>query len=125
MPVREYARALGVVLLLVGLGELVLAEPLMLAFLDVHLSKGVAYLLTGGLLAYLGFGQTDEGLARIAVGAFGGVFLLVGLLGFVLPPLLGLAGRGYGVLDNIIHLLIGVLSLAVAFASGRDPASRA
>jgi hypothetical protein len=69
-------------------------------------------------LAYVGFGQRDEGIARTVIGALGAVYLLVGLLGFVLPNLLGLLPHGYSVVDNLIHLVLGILSLVVAFASG-------
>ena len=80
--------------------------------------------LVGGLLAYVGFGQRDEGLARNVVGGLGAVYLLVGLLGFVVPMLLGLIPHGFSVVDNIIHLALGVAGLAVAFSSrGGAPAS--
>ena len=126
-PVREYARALGVVLISAGLVGSVLGDRLLLAgVLNVfYVPNGIAHLLAGGLLAYLGFGQTDEGLARAAVVALGVVYLLVGVLGFVLPTLLGLPSRGYGVVDDAFHLLVGVLSLSVGFISGRGTSSRA
>ena len=127
MPVREYAQALGVVLVLIGIAGLVLDERSPLGVLNiVYIPKvDVAHVLTGGLLAYIGFGQTDEGLARAAVVALGVVYLLVGVLGFVLPTLLGLPSRGYGVVDDAFHLLVGVLSLSVGFISGRGTSSRA
>lgn len=119
MPVREYAQALGVVLIIIGLAELVLGEPLLLGVLNIIIPEGLAHLLAGSLLAYIGFGQTDETLARTAVGAIGVVYFLVGMLGFVLSTLLGLLSVGYGEVDNVIHLLVGILSLAVTFGSGR------
>ncbi len=123
MPVREYARALGVVLILTGTVGLVLGDrPLLGA--NILAPKGIAHLLTGGLLAYIGFAQTDEDLARTAVTAIGVVYLFVGVLGFVLSMLLGLY-HGYGVVDNIVHLLVGILSLVISFGSGRDTASKA
>ena len=125
MPVREYAQALGVVLVLIGIAGLVLDDRSPLGVLNiVYIPKvDVAHVLTGGLLAYIGFGQTDEGLARTAVIAMGVVYLLIGVLGLVL--LLGLSSYGYDAMDNAVHLLIGVLSLAVGFISGRGTASRA
>lgn len=127
-PVREYAQALGVVLILFGLVGLVFGDRLLLAgVLNVfYVPSGIAHLLAGGLLAYLGFGRaTDESLARAAVIALGVVYLLVGVLGFVLPTLLGLPFRGYSVVDDAFHLLVGVLSLSVGFISGRGASSRA
>ena len=126
-PVREYVQALGVVLILFGLVGLVLGDRLLLAgVLNVfYVPNGIAHLLAGGLLAYLGFGRaTDESLARAAVIALGVVYLLVGVLSFVLPTLLGLPSRGYDVGYDAFHLLVGILSLSVGFISGRDTSSR-
>jgi hypothetical protein len=123
MPVREYTQALGVVLILIGLAGLVLEEQTPADLLSTIVLGNLAHVLTGSLLSYLGFGQTDEDLARTAVVAFGVVYLLIGVLGFVLPPLLG--PLSYGVLDNIIHLLVAILSLAVYFGSRRGSASKA
>ncbi|MBV9452943.1 MAG: hypothetical protein JOZ19_02285 [Rubrobacter sp.] len=114
---------MGVLLILVGLAGLVLGDQLLLGILIITIPRHLAHLLTGGLLAYLGFGQADEGLARTALVALGVVYLLVGMLGFVLSALLGLSS--YGVEDNIIQVLVGILSLAVAFISGRGTTSRA
>ena len=119
---------MGVVLILVGVAGLVLGDRSPLGILNIfYVPNGddIAHLLTGSLLAYLGFGQTDEGLARTAVVALGVVYLLIGMLGFVLLALLGLPSHGYGVGDDIIHLLVGILSLAVGFTSGRGTTSRA
>ncbi len=125
MPVREYAQGLGVVLILIGVGGVVLGDRLLLDIPGIfYVPKDLAHLFTGGLLVYLGFRQTDEGLARTAVAGLGVAYLLVGVLGLVLPPLLELS-NGYGRVDNIVHLLVGILSLAVAFSSGGDTASKA
>jgi hypothetical protein len=125
MPVREYAQGLGVVLILIGVGGVVLGDRLLLDIPGIfYVPKDLAHLFTGGLLVYLGFRQTDEGLARTAVAGLGVAYLLVGVLGLVLPPLLELS-NGYGRVDNIVHLLVGILSLAVAFSSGGNTASKA
>ena len=55
-------------------------------------------------------------MARTFAIVFGAVYVLVGVLGFVLPsPLLGLFG--VNVLHNIVHLAIGGLWLFAAFAA--------
>ncbi len=123
MPVREYTRALGVVLVLTGAVGLVFEDRLLLEA-SIVAPKGVAHVLTGSLLTYIGFGQTDEDLARTAVAAIGVVYLLVGVFGFALFTLLGLY-HGYGMGYNIVHLLVGILNLAIFFGSGRDTASKA
>jgi hypothetical protein len=126
MPLREYAQALGVVLILMGAAGLVSGGRLLLGVLSIVIPKGLAHLLTGSLLGYIGFKQTDEGLARTAVATVGVLYLVVGMLGFVLSTLLGLlSSLGYNTADNIIHLAVGILSLAVAFGSGRGTTSKA
>ena len=75
------------------------------------------HILTGAVLAYVGFGQADEGLARNVVGALGVIYLLVGVIGFIVPMLFGLIPSGYTLFDDLLHLGLGVLSLLViAFA---------
>ncbi len=44
--------------------------------------------------------------------------VLVGILGFIAPALFGLLPHGYSIVDNLIHLTAGVLSIAVAFLQG-------
>ena len=81
-------------------------------------------ILTGGLLAYVGFGRLDLGAARSVVAAFGVVYLLVGILGFILPNLFGLIPSGYTVFDNLLHLVLGVLSLVFVFTQPDTAAAR-
>jgi hypothetical protein len=54
------------------------------------------------------------------------IYLLVGLLGFVVPTLLGLLPHGYSVFDNLLHLVLGAASIAVVYYSqaGRAPGRR-
>ena len=118
MPVRIYAQVVGAVLLLLGVLGLLLGERAWLGIVNIDIVEDIVHLITGGILAYVGFGQRDEGVARSVVGALGVVYLLVGVLGFVLPSLFGLLPHGYSVADNLIHLALGVLNLVVAFAFG-------
>ena len=67
----------------------------------------------------MGFAELDPGLRRNVVGGLGVVDLLVGLLGFVDPALFGLLPSGYTVVDNLIHLVLGVAGIAVAWVIGR------
>ena len=112
--VRLYAQILGVVLILTGILGLVLGERLLLGILNIDILEDVVHVLTGGILAYVGFGRTDLALARNVVLGLGVIYLVVGLLGFVAPTLFGLLPDGYTLFDNLLHLALGVLSIAVA-----------
>ena len=116
--VRAYAGIVGVSLILIGVVGLVLGEQSLLGVLNIDLLEDITHLATGGLLAYVGFGQRDVGLARNVVGGLGVIYLLVGILGFIAPALFGLLPHGYSIVDNLIHLAAGVLSIAVAFLQG-------
>ncbi len=116
--VRTYAGIVGVSLILIGVVGLALGERSLLGVLNIDLLEDITHLATGGLLAYVGFGQRDVGLARSVVGGLGVIYLLVGILGFIAPALFGLLPHGYSIVDNLIHLTAGVLSIAVAFLQG-------
>ncbi len=65
-------------------------------------------------------------MARQFAIVFGSVYVLVGILGFILPsPLLGIFG--VNVLHNIVHLAVGGLWLGAAFGGilGRDSSRKA
>jgi hypothetical protein len=124
MAVRVYAQVLGVVLILIGVVGLLLGERLFLGILNIDIVEDAVHLITGGLLAYVGFSRVDLALARNVVLGLGVVYLLVGLLGFVVPTMFGLLPDGYTAFDNLLHLALGVLSIAVAlFARGEAPAT--
>ena len=122
MTVRVYAQVLGVVLILTGILGLVLGERLLLGILNIDILEDIVHILTGGLLAYVGFGRTSLALARNLVLALGIIYLVVGLLGFVVPTLFGLLPDGYTIFDNLLHLALGILSIAVAYL---QPGTRA
>ena len=124
MAVRLYAQILGAVLILISVVGLLLGEGLLLGILNIDVVEDIVHILTGGILAYVGFGRPDTGAARSVVGALGVVYLLVGILGFILPTLLGLIPSSYSIFDNLLHLALGVLSLVVAFAQGLTTEAR-
>jgi hypothetical protein len=118
MTARVFAQIVGVVLLLLGVLGLLLGNQLLLGLVNIDIVEDIIHLLTGGLLAYVGFGQRDEGLARNVVIGLSVIYLLVGVLGFIIPMLFGLIPHGYSVVDNIIHLALGALGLLVALGTG-------
>ena len=119
MVVKRFAQILGVVLTLVGIVGLVLGDRVWLGILNVDIFEDIVHLLTGGILAYVGFGQTELSTARSVVLALGVVYLVVGILGFVVPMMFGLIPHGYTIFDDLLHLALGVLSLAVALSAPR------
>ncbi len=118
--VRRYAQVVGVVIILLGLAGLALGDQQLGGALNIDLAEDLVHLVTGGLLAYVGFAQVAPGLRRNVVGGVGVLYLLVGLLGFVDPTLFGLLPSGYTVVDNLIHLVLGVAGIAVGWLVGRD-----
>jgi len=126
MVVRRYAQIIGVVLILIGIVGLVLGNELFLGILNIDIVEDVVHLITGGIYSYVGFGRTDPAAARNVVLALGVIYLVVGILGFVVPMMFGLIPHGYTIFDDLLHLALGVLSLMVAFyyAPGGATAAR-
>ena len=114
MPIKQFARIIGVVLILVGIVGLVLGNKLWLGILNVDIVEDIVHLVTGGLLAYVGFGRTDLATVRNLVLALGVIYLAVGILGFLVPMMFGLIPHGYTVFDDLLHLALGVLAIAIA-----------
>ncbi|MEJ7704621.1 MAG: hypothetical protein WKF47_13540 [Geodermatophilaceae bacterium] len=75
-------------------------------------------------MAAVGFRGSDSAV-RSVVGGLGVVYLLVGVLGIFVPDLFGLLPSEYEtVLDNLIHLTLGVLGIVVGFVVGGRSGSR-
>lgn len=110
--VRTYARVAGTTLLLLGIAGLLADSQPLLGVLNVDPGENIIHLLTGTLLAYEGFLQRDEMEARIVVFALGLSYLLVGLIGFVVPNLFGLLPSGLSIIDDLIHLTLGASGVA-------------
>jgi hypothetical protein len=119
MVLKRFAQILGVVLILVGLVGLVLGDRVWLGILNVDIVEDIVHLATGGLLAYVGFSAMDLSTARSVVLALGVVYLVVGILGFLVPMMFGLIPHGYTIFDDLLHLALGVLGLAVALSAPR------
>ena len=120
--VRQYAKWMGIVIVLLGLGGLVLGEQALLGVLNIDLAEDLIHVLTGGLMAYVGFRGTTAA-ARAVVGGTGAFYLVAFLLGLTVPNLFGLLPHGYTLWDNLLHLVLGVLGIAVGFVVGRQTAA--
>lgn len=114
--VRTYAKVVGIVIILIGVVGLIAGEEPLLGVVNIEIGEDVVHLLTGGIMAAVGFGVRDTNVVRSVIGVIGVVYLLVGVLGFVAPELFGLLpAHGYSVVDNLIHLALGILGIAVAW----------
>ncbi len=123
--VRQYAKYMGIAIVLIGVVGLLLGEQSLLGLLNIDLGEDIVHLATGGLLAYVGFSGTNEAVKTV-VTVLGVVYLLVGLIGFFSPELFGLIPNEYNVADNILHLALGALALlAVSGAAGGQRSSTA
>ncbi|MBA3619433.1 MAG: hypothetical protein M3520_08375 [Actinomycetota bacterium] len=93
--------------------------------LNIDVAEDGIHLLTGGLLAYAGFAALSLTVVRAIVGGIGIAYLFVGIVAFSSPVFFGLIPSGYEtVLDNLIHLTLGVLGIVVGFLlkERREPA---
>ncbi len=118
MYARLYAKVAGVTIVLIGVGGVLLGEKSLFGVLNIDIAEDAIHLVTGGLMAAVGFRGSDSAV-RSVVGGLGVVYLLVGVLGIFVPDLFGLLPHEYKtVLDNLIHLSLGVLGITVGFFLG-------
>ncbi len=114
MDVRTYAKVVGVVIVLIGVGGLALGEQSLLGVLNIDIAEDIVHLVTGGLMAAVGFRGSDRAVRWV-----------VGVLGIFVPDMFGLLPSEYEtVLDNLIHLTLGVLGIVFGFFVGRRSDSR-
>ncbi|MBA2577441.1 MAG: hypothetical protein H0V05_12500 [Euzebyaceae bacterium] len=108
---------MGVTVLLIAVVGLLAGEGPLLGVFNIEIVEDLIHVVSGGLLAYAGFGTRDAGLTRTIVGGIGVVYLIVGVIGFILPMLMGLLPEyGYSLADNLLHLALGGLALGAVAA---------
>ena len=117
--VRDFAQIVGIVLMLLGIAGLALGEQHLAGLVNIDLGADLLHLITGVLLAWVGFGPRSSGLNRQAVGGTGLLYLVVGALGFLAPTFFGLVPTGFTMADNVAHLALGVLALAAVWLAAR------
>lgn len=120
---KLYAQAVGISVVLIGVLGLLLGEKSLLDVLNIDIFEDFVHLITGGALAYVGFGKVSERTATGIVGAIGVAYLVIGVVGFVEEDLFGLVPSGYTVVDNVIHLALGALGVMAVLASRRPAAT--
>ena len=84
MYARLYAKVAGVTIVLIGIGGVLLGEKSLFGVLNIDIAEDVVHLVTGALMAAVGFRGSDSAV-RSVVGGLGVVYLLVGVLGFFVP----------------------------------------
>jgi hypothetical protein len=118
MYARLYAKVVGVTIVLIGVGGVLLGEKSLFGVLNIDIAEDAIHLVTGGLMAGVGFRGSDSAVRSVVCG-LGVVYLLVGVLGIIVPDMFGLLPHEYTtVLDNLIHLSLGVLGITVGFFVG-------
>ena len=121
---KTVCKLLGVVFILVGLIGFV--SP---GFLGTHLSltHNLVHIISGAVALYFGFAGSLSG-ARMFCIVFGIVYLLLGVVGFLLGDpahermfeALASLGLHLGTMDHIVHILLGVVFLAGGFLTKAD-----
>jgi hypothetical protein len=109
----------GIVLIVFGIAGLALGEEHLADMVNIDLAVDLLHLITGVLLAWVGFGPSSARLRRRAVGGLGLAYLVVCSLGFIVPTLFGLVPAGFTLLDNLVHLAVGAPGLAVLWLAAR------
>ena len=120
LAARRYAQVVGVVLVILFVVGLVLGDQSWMGILNTDLVEDLTHLITGALLVYVGFALRDSAMVRTIVGVLGIVYLLVGVLSFIAPTIFGLIPHGYSIVDDILHLALGIIGIAVAWLVGRS-----
>jgi hypothetical protein len=116
---RTACRILGIAFLLGGIAGFV--EPHLLGF---HLTPihNVVHLATAAAALYFGFAGTLSGARGFSI-AFGAVYALLGVLGFVAPGLVATVlghppvTAGELMPDNIFHLVVGAAFLVAGLGT--------
>ena len=112
---RVYATVTGASVILIGIVGLLLGDQSLFGVLNIDLAEDAIHLVSGGALLVAGL-LAQERVVRLVVGVIGVAYLAVGLLAFAAPRMFGLIPHGYEtVLDNLIHLTLGVLGIVIGF----------
>ena len=112
--VREYAKYMGVSLLLFGVMGYLLSTSVS-ELLAIDTMEERLHLLSGVIMVYVGYRSRDLEHVRDVVGVVGIVFLLIGSGGSITPTLFGMLSHGHSIFDNLVHLALGASGIAMAW----------
>lgn len=123
---KTLCKIFGVVLLLVGI-----AGFLSPTLLGMHLTPlhNIVHILTAIIALYMGFAASASA-ARTFCLAFGAIYLLLAVLGFIAPNVVAsIIGAGHEMSasspDHIVHLLLGAAFLIVGLLRSPERAATA
>jgi hypothetical protein len=123
---QTYAQAMGIAIIVLGVVGFLAGEQHLLGLINIDAMEDAVHLLTGGIMAFVGFTQRNTVVVRNVIGGVGVLYLLVGLLGWMSPTLLGLLPHGYTAVDNLVHMILGAVGMILGWAyGGRSVASAA
>ena len=108
MSAKTYALWGGVILLVLGVIGIFTGPRL--AGLNSETLEDVIHIVAGAILAY-GVWRGTAAQASMWSKVFGVIFLVVGLVGFFDRSIFGLFSTGLGAVDNVVHLLYGVVGI--------------
>jgi hypothetical protein len=97
----------------------VLGDQHLAGLMNIDLAWDLLHLVTGAVLAWIGFGPSSTGPRRQAVGGTGLLCVAVGAVGFVAPTLFGLVQTGFTLVENLAHLLLGLPALTSVWLAER------
>jgi hypothetical protein len=117
---QTFCKIAGVVLVLVGLAGFFMPHLLGMHLTPVH---NIVHLLTAALALYMGFAASPAAARTFCI-AFGAVYLLLGVLGFVAPGLVatilaheGPVTAGELMPDNLVHVALGAAFLVAGLTT--------
>ena len=112
---KTYAKVAGVLLLALGVfGILGIGIP---GFLSLDEPAEIAFhLITGAAAAYVGFNKGTYGNTAVSYAKYFGIlYLALGLIGFIMPDILGLFH--FDLACNVAHIALGVWGVWVGFSA--------
>jgi hypothetical protein len=119
VPVRQYAGIAGIgvlALAVVGMiARLISGSDYLFNIVNVSWTENLIHTITGGLMGYVAYKQSDIALARTVVGVLGFVYLLVFVISLLSATMFGLLGSGLTLTDNLIHLVLGLAGVYVGY----------
>lgn len=122
MTTKTITRIIGIIVLALGIGGLFAANTQLFNSMNTDMPLTSLRIILGLMLLISTFmGLREE---KIALGIFGIVYLANFFAALVSPTMFNLLPHTFGMLDNTIHLVGGVIGLLLAFWPAPRPQTR-